>query len=498
MSAQDKSKKDGEPGKAEDTAFGEKTQIAEEKDLETVIMQPEKKGAEPAATPPAGPDSTIAAPLGEVKKTGEDAAFAGKSFGTVIMQRAGSESETVSPEPASPVRRSPEAGAKNEQAGERPAESSSKLQYVDLKIRTGREGTGMKNFLLTILLLLVLGAGALAALYKINPNSEILKLLPFKWGNDSQQQTAQAPSADTQAGAPATPQADTTAATQAGTPTIPKAGTPAIPQKYERIVMGMTVNAVLQILGEPSQKKTAEKTSQWEYDTGAGLYQIKFQNDLVASWNMAAYSDSIGVQASVPPTIPPPVVTYAQSAPQSASPASTGYDRVQMGMTTESVRQILGEPLETRTVGQLTEWEYDAKTGLFQVAFEGGKVAFKGRTPYHSARADQAVPPTTIPKSTAPVVAAQAGSSSASTTASSASPAVPSAPTSVSAVSTTPSRDYSKIVLGMTPEIIKQIMGEPSQVKKLRVSTEWEYQTPKGVFEVRFRDEKVVYKGLTR
>jgi hypothetical protein len=142
-------------------------------------------------------------------------------------------------------------------------------------------------------------------------------------------------------------------------------------------------------------------------------------------------------------------------------------------MSPEAVRQILGDPLETRTVGQLTEWEYDVKTGLFQVAFQGGKVAYNGIVPYHTVKTGQVPPSTAIPGFVAPGVAGGSTSPSAA------------------------SREYDKVLVGMTLETVRQILGEPSQVKKLRTSIEWEYKGAKGIFEVRFRGDKVVYKGMT-
>ena len=55
-----------------------------------------------------------------------------------------------------------------------------------------------------------------------------------------------------------------------------------------------------------------------------------------------------------------------------------------------------------------------------------------------------------------------------------------------------------RIIIGMTPEQVREILGDPWQVKKLSHSIEWEYPTPKGLFEARFRNGTVVYVGFAR
>jgi len=58
--------------------------------------------------------------------------------------------------------------------------------------------------------------------------------------------------------------------------------------------------------------------------------------------------------------------------------------------------------------------------------------------------------------------------------------------------------DTARISIGMTPEQVREILGDPWQVKKLSHSIEWEYPTPKGLFEARFRNGTVVYVGFAR
>ena len=55
-----------------------------------------------------------------------------------------------------------------------------------------------------------------------------------------------------------------------------------------------------------------------------------------------------------------------------------------------------------------------------------------------------------------------------------------------------------RISIGMTPEQVREILGDPWQVKKLSHSIEWEYPTPNGLFEARFRNGTVVYVGFAR
>lgn len=453
MSAQKKTKTKAEkPEQVEDSTFGE-TLIAEEKDLETVIIQSQKTGTGSTEPPPDSREATVFAPPGEAPEANK-AAPPEDNFKTVIMRPGDSEPQPGPPETQFPEEReSPkESNVKSKPVDGPPTKPQPAFRSNDQKTPPAKKGTGMKNFLLAIFLLLVLGAGAVVTLRMVNPDSELLKLLPFKLGTDNQQQAVQTP------------------------PAVPQESIPAVSQKYDRIETGMTGNAVLQILGEPLRKKAVDRFSHWEYDTGTGLYQIKFQNDLVVSRNTAGYSESIGPQASTPATIPPPVATYTPPATQGSVASGTkSYDQVQIGMSPESVRQIMGSPLETRTIGQLSEWEYDIKTGLFQVAFQGGKVAFKGTIPYHTAKTDQAPSSTTVPGSVSPgVIGGQASSSSAP------------AP-----------RDFTKITIGMTPDAVRELLGDPTLVKKLRTSIEWEYKTPKGMFEVRFRNNKVVFKGMT-
>jgi hypothetical protein len=63
-------------------------------------------------------------------------------------------------------------------------------------------------------------------------------------------------------------------------------------------------------------------------------------------------------------------------------------------------------------------------------------------------------------------------------------------------LSTSPG-DSGQIRHGMTSAQVRQIMGGPAQVKKVGRLIEWEYRTPAGTFEVRFRHDRVVFTGMS-
>ncbi|MEN6484522.1 MAG: hypothetical protein ABFD98_06540 [Syntrophobacteraceae bacterium] len=152
-----------------------------------------------------------------------------------------------------------------------------------------------------------------------------------------------------------------------------------------------------------------------------------------------------------------------QAAPQQ-DPRADRYGHVQLGMTPDAVRNILGEPSSIKKTGQSVGWKYDTGTGTFDVMFKQNKVASKGMSPYDGSQ---------------PAAASSPSSSQ---------PAQPEATPAAS--------DYDRIKVGMTPEAVTQILGKPAQIKKLRTAIEWEYNTPQGVFEVRFRNKRVSFTGM--
>lgn len=160
---------------------------------------------------------------------------------------------------------------------------------------------------------------------------------------------------------------------------------------------------------------------------------------------------------------PPQQQSYGQG-------PSRNYDQVQMGMSSDMVRQMLGEPLQVKPVGQYIEWEYDTGAGYFEVRFSSDSVVFKGFVAYHAASLPTQADTTTPGAQVVP------------------SPGQGSIP---------PGSSYDQIELGMSPEGVKQILGEPLLVKKVGRAIEWEYDTGKGYFEVRFEQGQVVQKGMT-
>lgn len=56
--------------------------------------------------------------------------------------------------------------------------------------------------------------------------------------------------------------------------------------------------------------------------------------------------------------------------------------------------------------------------------------------------------------------------------------------------------DTARIGVGMTSEQVRQILGSPWRVKRLKRSIEWEYRTSRGLFEVRFRSGTVIFVGF--
>ncbi len=62
------------------------------------------------------------------------------------------------------------------------------------------------------------------------------------------------------------------------------------------------------------------------------------------------------------PTAPAPMVT-AQNVAQ-----------VQLGMTSEQVRQLMGNPAMAKPEGQFMEWEFYTPQGKFEVKFQNDRV----------------------------------------------------------------------------------------------------------------------------
>ncbi len=226
---------------------------------------------------------------------------------------------------------------------------------------------------------------------------------------------------------------------------------------YDQVQLGMSSDLVRQILGEPLQIKPVGQLIEWEYDTGTGYFEVRFMNsNVVFKGHVAYHATSLQPQTASSASVAP-----MPSVGQGSVPTGTNYDQIQLGMSPEAVKQILGEPPQVKRVGRLIEWEYDTGSGYFEVRFDQGQTVHKGMTSYHAGGRGETV----APVSTSPGQAV-------------ATPA------------------YDKIQVGMTSDMVRQILGEPAEVKRLKNSIEWEYNTPRGIFEVRFQGANVVFRGM--
>ncbi|MCE5336049.1 MAG: outer membrane protein assembly factor BamE [Desulfobacteraceae bacterium] len=254
---------------------------------------------------------------------------------------------------------------------------------------------------------------------------------------------------------------------------------------YDRIRLGMSPGEVSKILGEPVQVKQVGKAVEWEYDTGTGYFEVRFNRDSVVFKDHVAYHKPKTAQASPTTTVPqslpadvpasqfsvppPQTVALPSTAPVTGAAAgfagassrqdlaSPGYDQIRLGMSPDEVSRILGEPAEVKPVGTAIEWEYDTGKGYFEVRFQRNSVVFKDMVPYHKGKTAQSAPP----------------------------PGVVPDPAA-----------FERIKTGMTRDAVTRILGKPTLVKQLRTSIEWEYETPQGVFEVRFRKNRVAFAGM--
>lgn len=90
-------------------------------------------------------------------------------------------------------------------------------------------------------------------------------------------------------------------------------------------------------------------------------------------------------QAAPAPAVTPPLVAPApapavtQPVPPPPPAASQGtvaqnFSQVQMGMTSQEVLQLLGNPTKSKQKHQETEWEYYTPEGKFEIEFQMDKV----------------------------------------------------------------------------------------------------------------------------
>ena len=380
-------------------------------------------------------------------------------------QSSGSAPEGKPPaEPASP-------GKGKEKVKDAPTAAGPAYRLPDIPRSPQKAGPQKKGgggaLVLFLLLLLALGGGA----YLYMQGSDWSSRLPFKSGADQRQESAQS--------APAISQ-----------------GTQAEPaEKHQWVQPGMPTQVVKNLMGNPVRVGIVDQMLRWEYDTGTELLIVRFQDDKVFDKSLVPHSSApdTTTSARAPSTSTSVQDTQATQATQTSPPAAgtqtaaattetqapaqqdTGaprYDQVQVGMTSDAVSKTLGEPANKKKIGRAIAWQYDTGTGYFEVKFERNKVVTKGMTDYAASKPAETAPPAT------------ASTSTAQTTSSAPAEASPAA------------ADYDKIKVGMTPEAVTQILGKPVAVKKLRTSVEWEYKTAQGIFEVRFRNNKVSFKGM--
>jgi hypothetical protein len=90
-------------------------------------------------------------------------------------------------------------------------------------------------------------------------------------------------------------------------------------------------------------------------------------------------------QPASAPTQPAPAsaVQPGMPATSGAAPATMGgqqsFSQVQVGMTSQEVMQILGNPSRVKQERQYVEWEYYTPQGKFEVKFQGDRVAYISR-----------------------------------------------------------------------------------------------------------------------
>jgi type IV secretory pathway VirB10-like protein len=78
-------------------------------------------------------------------------------------------------------------------------------------------------------------------------------------------------------------------------------------------------------------------------------------------------------------TAPSPAASAPAPAPAtpapSVAPAPQAPGQIQIGMTTEQVRQLLGNPSKIEQEGQMVEWKYYTPQGKVEIYFQADRVA---------------------------------------------------------------------------------------------------------------------------
>jgi hypothetical protein len=82
---------------------------------------------------------------------------------------------------------------------------------------------------------------------------------------------------------------------------------------------------------------------------------------------------------STSPTSAAPPAQPAASVPISQMPAAAvpqNMGQVQMGMTGDQVRQMIGNPTQIKQEGAYVEWKYYTASGKMEIKFQNDRVAF--------------------------------------------------------------------------------------------------------------------------
>ena len=74
-------------------------------------------------------------------------------------------------------------------------------------------------------------------------------------------------------------------------------------------------------------------------------------------------------------TVPTPAPAGTAQTPQAGTP-SQDPNQIQVGMTSDQVKQIMGAPGEIKQKGAMTEWKYYTPQGKVEVKLQNDKVAF--------------------------------------------------------------------------------------------------------------------------
>jgi len=84
-------------------------------------------------------------------------------------------------------------------------------------------------------------------------------------------------------------------------------------------------------------------------------------------------------QTANPPTSAAPPAQPAASVPISQMPPAAvpqNMGQIQMGMTGDQVRQMMGNPTQIKQEGAYVEWKYYTPSGKLEIKFQNDRVAF--------------------------------------------------------------------------------------------------------------------------